>query len=660
MIPYRFLSVIVITLLLSCENFSDRRDIQENNNADPAVSNFLMVGELGKRYQKALNEENDTIRHKMLLNISYDALHKGDDDLFLKANRQAEALSLKLTDISGLSGAYWDRGEYYYRLPKKDSAYFYYDKAQKLYHNLGDDLSSGRLLLNLAIIQKDIKDYTGSEVTTTSAITLLSSFEDYFSLYLAYNNLGIVFNELGEYERALFYHNKAVTALKKTSLKDRLPSLYNNIGVVYDNKKEHQTAIKYFDQALKADCKLSETNPKIYAMVIDNRAYAQLHLGQLDQVYNAFNKALKIRESLPFKAGVSVSRIHLAEYFLSKGDTTNATEQALKAESFARDKNNIRDLLNATRFLATVLHYRPLYYSQHYIQLNDSLSFRERAVRNKFARIRMETDEYIHKTENLHRRIIRISIIAAGVFIIFILLYIIKTQRSRAKFLEQKRRANQAIYNLKLTQQKHFERGMEEEKHRVSRELHNGILAELFGVRLSLGALNNRDDKESKKGRLNHLVELQEITRKIRRISHTLGKDSVKTLDFSTILKEYIAKQPKTVDLRLQIDKNLNWKSVDDMIKINVYRMLQEAISNIYKHAEATTAHIDINQVKSFLVVRINDNGKGFSSGVNKRGIGLRNMKIRVQTIRGKLRIRSGVYGTQLRIIVDLSHQSTR
>src|SRR5699024_142253 len=170
----------------------------------------------------ALIEKNDSLRNKLLLNISYDALHAGDDELFLKANKQAEKLSIRLADTSRLAGVYWDLGKYYYRLPKKDSAYFYYDRAQKLYYSLEDHISAGRLLLNLAIIQKDIKDYTGSEVTTTNAITLLSPYQDYFSLYVAYNNMGIVFNELKEYNRALYYQSKALNALRKTNNKDRL------------------------------------------------------------------------------------------------------------------------------------------------------------------------------------------------------------------------------------------------------------------------------------------------------------------------------------------------------------------------------------------------------------------------------------------------------
>ena len=65
-------------------------------------------------------------------------------------------------------------------------------------------------LQNMAIIQTELKDYTGSEITTFKALTVLKPLKKYEPIYKCYNNLGIIFNELEEYDQALFYHNKAL------------------------------------------------------------------------------------------------------------------------------------------------------------------------------------------------------------------------------------------------------------------------------------------------------------------------------------------------------------------------------------------------------------------------------------------------------------------
>lgn len=113
-------------------------------------------------------------------------------------------------------------------------------------------------------------------------------------------------------------------------------------------------------------------------------------------------------------------------------------------------------------------------------------------------------------------------------------------QRSKTELLKQRQQAGQDIFRLMLAQQKSIEEGREKEKRRISRELHDGILGDLFGVRLSLESLNNHSDHSSVQKRSKYLEELQKITRRIRSVSHKLHKDSIIDIDFATVLNEFI------------------------------------------------------------------------------------------------------------------------
>ena len=199
-------------------------------------------------YKLALKEENDSIRNKKLLDISYRFLKAKDSAMFLQSNKEARDLAISIEDSSGVAATYWDLAHYYHRYNREDSAYFYYDKAQKIYKNLNNDLTAGRLLLNMAIMQKNIRDYTGSEVTTMNAISLLKPLNEFRLLYKANNNLGIIYNELEDYEKAVYYYQNGLDYIRKAGDYQYLPSIWNNMGLVYHNHNNFNEAVEYFDK----------------------------------------------------------------------------------------------------------------------------------------------------------------------------------------------------------------------------------------------------------------------------------------------------------------------------------------------------------------------------------------------------------------------------
>jgi signal transduction histidine kinase len=81
--------------------------------------------------------------------------------------------------------------------------------------------------------------------------------------------------------------------------------------------------------------------------------------------------------------------------------------------------------------------------------------------------------------------------------------------------------------------------------------------------------------------------------------------------------------------------------AIDDDLKLNIYRIVQEQITNILKHADASAANITIWPVDSALVIKITDNGKGFDPLIKRKGIGISNMINRVESFNGAVVIDS-------------------
>lgn len=300
-------------------------------------------------------------------------------------------------------------------------------------------------------------------------------------------------------------------------------------------------------------------------------------------------------------------------------------------------------------------------YARDYIKLNDSLQKQERATRNKLARIEFETDEIISEKETLSNQ--RKIILIMSLFIISFgfLLYIILYQRSKHKelvFNQQQQEANEEIYMLMLNNQEDIDEVRSNVKRNIALELHDNILNRLASTRLNLFAISRRQDEETIKNAIKHIDSIRVIEQEIRAFSHELHRESeINKSNFKNILEELLKNQkttyPAECNCDIFFDEAMNNMSPE--IKMNVYRIIQEAFNNINKYSNATKIGLVLNVDNGFLHLEINDNGIGFNVKKVKSGIGLKNMKSRTEAIKGEIFITSEKgKGTNIKLKIPL------
>ena len=195
-----------------------------------------------------------------------------------------------------------------------------------------------------------------------------------------------------------------------------------------------------------------------------------------------------------------------------------------------------------------------------------------------------------------------------------------------------------------LKQQAKLEEGRLKERHRISEDLHDGVLGKIFGTRLGLGFLNIKGDTITIEKHKYYIDELQNIEKEIRTISHELKNEILSSKeDFSKIIEDLIEKKTKLDGLEYDFycSQNIFWDSINDDIKINFYRILQEAIQNIIKYAKASSVEVSIDRDKDQLELFIKDNGIGFDIHDKRKGIGLKNMESRAKKLQGILKVNS-------------------
>lgn len=606
---------------------------------------------LKKAYEESVIKKVDSEKIKYFSKIAIEAELLNSDVLFKEVNFKNLSLAIKLQDTFKIGDAHWNYGSYYQKKEVIDSAYYHYHKAYESFKVVKHPLYTANMLYNLGFIQGRIKDYTGAEISLYEAIAIFNKLNRPLNLYRCYNYLGIIYNNLEEFDRSIYYHNKALEYLEQ--VEENRKGTYrewslSNIGLVYQKQKDYKRAIYHFEKALNnSNLKLRDIH--FYARLKDNIAYTHFLSGDTLNLKEDLKYPLFLRDSLHYISGIVISKRHLSEFFAFKFDTVKAVKLATEAFALAEQVDNNRDELETLLLLSKVDKKKSAKYLAEYVHLNDSLQIEERKTRNKFTRIRFETDEYIEETEKLSQERILISVGAIFVIAMLSFAYFLRVQTAKNKelvFEREQQKSNEEIFSLMLKQQSKLEEGRMKERHRISADLHDGVLGKIFGTRLGLGFLDIKGGEETIEKHQSYIDELQHIEKEIRAISHELKNEILSSKeDFFIIIEDLINKKSElgTLKYTFDYDKSIDWDEINDAIKINYYRILQEALQNIIKYAKATEVAISIELEESNINLKITDNGSGFNLKSKRKGIGLKNMLSRTNNIHGIFKINSKI-----------------
>jgi len=607
---------------------------------------------LQKAFEATRENDNDSLRTDYYTRLSW-AYKKLDDSLMFRAtNNQVFELSKKNRDTLSEGGAHWDLAAYFRQNTVLDSAFYHYSEAQKRYNAIGKNQLSGRMYYNMAVVQTAVKDYTGAEISAFKAIELLKPFDDNKRLYQCYSLLGSTTKELKEFDNSLEYFNTANEYLNKENedkdfWNEQFSAIQNNIGNVYKDKNDYVTAKDFYKRAVYSHDSLRHISPMDYAKYLDNLAISRFKLGDTLNVLKDLELAKKISEEEEDIEGLSLSHYTFAEYYMSQNDSSRAIENAKLSRQFAQESTNNKRLLASLGLLAQIDSKNSLAYTKQYFKLNDDLIAEERQARNKFTRIRFETNEVEARNKDLTRKKQIWTGIALGVFTLGLAVYIIISQRAKnqaLRFQQQQQVSNQEIFDLMLSQKQKIEDTKKMEQKRISEELHDGVLGKMLGARMVLTGLNKRTNEEAVEERAIAISALKEVEGEVRAISHELSHAAYQNINnFITSLKDLLQSvgTANGIEHAFDYDESFDWDSMKGDMKINLYRIIQETLQNAVKHSECKKILVNFVRANNLLNVTIADDGKGFKAKSGKKGIGMRNIESRVGKLNGTWDINS-------------------
>jgi signal transduction histidine kinase len=178
-----------------------------------------------------------------------------------------------------------------------------------------------------------------------------------------------------------------------------------------------------------------------------------------------------------------------------------------------------------------------------------------------------------------------------------------------------------------------FGRAVAEERARVAREIHDGLAQYLFTISTQAALLERGTAPDGTIGRLKDAAALaqQEARFAILALSSASGN-----APFDAALRRYLDVLTADGELAVELEVDPGVQLAPDE-QIEVFRIVQEGLANVRKHAEAETAEVWIGRDGTKRLVRIQDDGTGFEPAANGAGQGLKNMKTRAASIGGEL-----------------------
>lgn len=208
--------------------------------------------------------------------------------------------------------------------------------------------------------------------------------------------------------------------------------------------------------------------------------------------------------------------------------------------------------------------------------------------------------------------------------------------------------------NLRLRQQQGLfeavQAAQEEERRRISESLHNGIGQLLYATKLQLDRLPDAPAASPRREAARLLGEAMQQT---RTLSHELTPAILEEFGLEATLQG-ICQSLSTPTLRWRYHFELE-QPLPLPLQLAVYRLAQELAQNVLKHARATEATLEVEVLPAWVVLRVEDNGRGFDSARTSDGLGLRALRSRVALLGGSVHLTTAPgQGTQCQVRIPL------
>lgn len=648
---YIYLNYLILLLtLISCNKSNETSNSINNQRIiDQVESNDKSIPENKYLLDSLFTAiKNTNPRSPQLIEIAAKAYNLELYDQYFIYSKDVNNIAIKNNDSLLVAKSYWYIGDYYDYKMRLDSAYIYFDRADQIYQGLNSSEDIARMQQYKSIVLFREGLYIEAENKALDALETLNQKPISKLLYEIHVNLGNILDLNQQPSEALIYYSEAIHILEELYKKEIIDeeelqlskaSCYNNIGNLYLNQKSYLNAETYLNYGYNILLEL-DAKHELYAILLTNLGTLYMSLDNINKSEKLLLESFKLSKEMSYSQSLTANNFRLAELYLKKNDTIEAINYYKNAYSLSSKTHANNTILKSLKALSLTDKSESIKYTSLYYTFNDSINKLQINKRNKFARIKYESEKLeksIVKLKKENSQILVIAIIT-GLLALITLFYILyRNKIKKYQYLQQDQENKELIYKLLLDQERISQEVLTRERERISQELHDGIINSLFIIRLNLGNLDNNTI----------LNEIEKVQNQIRLISHDLKNQEFLSQGFSEIISQLVEKNnTEQQKFQLIISKNYRWDTISYEYKINIYRILQESIQNVIKHSQAKNCIISIFKTDQHNRITITDDGTGFDYTKHANSNGLNNLKNRAKLLNSDIDIKSSDKGT--------------
>lgn len=614
--------------------------------------------------KKLATVSNDSAKGIILLEIG-ESIEQVTPEKSMDYYRQALAVGYRIKNDRVILSSYTDLGICYMNLNKMDSAIITLEKGIPIARLLKDTVREARTMANIGNAYLHKKDRA----------------------------------------TAIAYYLKSARLWETCSNQNYLPALYSNINALLDEQKEHQRALEFGNKAIVLAQKIGDNYSLVSGLVNLSTTYS--HLGQHDKEYELLERALPLAKKNEDLDQVATTYHNMGDYYFKKNDFSSALEKYLESLGYVKQMGNKYHLCEISTVLALAYHKlnqdgKALQYIIRAEQLADEVGVRTKLkeiyltraeIEQKAGNYKLASDYYsktlavsdsVFKTEasekvadaearyqneKKQQEILRlekdteiqsltikqkstlnyilIGSVAALLLVGFLGYRNLRHRQQLAK--QQDELQQQQIRELEKDKQlmvvDAMLKGQEEERSRLAKDLHDGLGGLLSGVKFSLS--NMKDNlvitPENMTVFERSLDMLDTSIKELRRVAHNMMPEMLTRFGLDEALKEYCNAINSTNLLRVNYQSMGMDTRIEKSAEIIIYRIIQELLNNILKHATATETTVQLIKEDSRFSIVVEDNGKGFDTALLKdnKGVGLTSIRSRVDYLKGRLDVHS-------------------
>lgn len=618
----------------------------------------------------AHNTKNDSVKIRMYNKIAFGYIFNNTDKALEiikegKVSAKEANFNFGLTELVNTHGIYMDV------TGKSDSAAYYFKKALKMSRDFGFKNIESMCVNNLGMFNWNRGNYNEALDYFFQSLKMDEALKSEKSTSYSLNNIGLIYQEMNLNDKALEYHKKALNVREKYNLENEQIASHNNIGINLKDLGRIDEAILSYKKGLALAKKLD--NRIEYYKILDNLANAYYYKGNKDLALETYLEALKKKQNYGGdERGMLSTYNNIATLYNEKNLPKVAKRYINEGFDLVKKYPEI-ELVSADLYLTMAeSNYMLGSYDQArkqkqiYIKLKDSIFSEKNAQKIADLEVKYETEKkekeiLIQRAELAEQDLViqKRNYQLYGLTFITLILGLIgflfyNQQKLKNQQLQKENELKDALIKIE-TQNK-----LQEQRLRISRDLHDNIGAQLTFIISSIDNLKYGFDIKDQK--LTHKLEtISDFTSgtiyELRDTIWAMNKNEITFEDLQTRISNYIDKAhlyDSNIQFSFNVDNSVDTsKTFTSVEGMNIHRVIQEAIHNSLKYANASQIKVEVSKVVSNLVFKILDNGKGFDLSSIKGGNGLTNMEKRASEINGVLKIDTGLgKGTSVNLII--------